>query len=82
MSQLPSIEPHFESPVRYLKHIQRFETDTFPDCHTVVKEWYIGKRLVNRRRHLLLVHHDPGCKYDVADVHQEGDQLRFDKLSE
>lgn len=81
MSQLPSIHPHFESPFRHLKHIQRFETNTFPTCHSVVKEWKTGVPLINRKSHVLLIHHLPTCKYSISHVSESAGQLKFEELS-
>lgn len=82
MNRLPSIHGHFESPIRHISLVERFETNVFPDCHTVTKEWRIGKNPFNKRRQLVLIHHAPTCKYSVVAIREEAEQLRFQNLSQ
>lgn len=80
MENLPDFHLHLEPP--FLKHIQKFETDVFPTCNTVKVEWPLGRKFVNQKRHLLLIHHSPSCTYDITDIHDDGKQLHLDKLGE
>ncbi len=80
MSQLPPIHAHFEAPLKYIKHIQKFETNAFPTCVTVTKEWSLGR--FNRQKRLLMIHHKPTCNFSVAAVSEQAGQLRFEQLDD
>lgn len=82
MNQLPSIHVHFESPIRHIRHVERFETNVFPDCYTITKEWLIGRNPFTRRRQFFLIHHAPTCKYSITAIREEAEQLRLENLSQ
>ena len=81
MNQLPQIHAHFEPPFKYIKHVQRFETNIFPTCHTFIKEWKVGKIPFAKSTHLVSIHHIPTCKYNILDITEKSGQLRLEELS-
>jgi hypothetical protein len=79
-NQVPDFHAHFESPYRHITHIQRFESNIFPDCQTITKEWQIGKRF-QKKRVFIGIHHDPTCIYEGFVVTEHGEQLTLEKFS-
>ncbi len=73
---LPPINPSFniETPFKYLKHIEKLDTSTFPDCHSVEREWKI------KERNLVYVHHSASCHWEVMRVYILEGQLKMEKL--
>ena len=80
MDKPPDVHLNITPP--WLKHIQKLETNVFPTCNTVKVEWSLGWKFINRRRHVVLIHHSPSCNWDITEIHDNGKQLHLDKLSE
>ena len=80
MNGLPSIHGHFESPIKYIKHIQRFETTVFPTCQTVQVEWHLGRVPLFKKKCVAFVHHLPDCTFSIKAIREQDGQLRFEEL--
>jgi hypothetical protein len=76
---VPDFHAHIDSPYKYIKHIQRFETNIFPDCYTITKEWQIGKTF-HKKKIFMAIHHAPTCVYEGVVAREGTEQLSFDKF--
>ncbi len=80
MSQLPNI--HLESPVRWLKHIEKLDTSVFPTCTTIEREWKtLEIKPPSILRHYMYVHHSPECTYDVLFIRTDKEGLDVNKFT-
>ena len=79
MNETPSFRP--ESPVKWLKRIEKFDTSVFPDCVTIEREWHIRKGF-HFERFISYVHHAPQCKWNTLAVHVKNGGLTAKELLE
>ena len=79
MNGLPAFK--IEPPVKWLKHIEKFDTSVFPDCHTIEREWHIRKG-IHSERVTSYVHHAPGCKWSTLALYVKNGRLTSQELLE
>ena len=82
MNQLPPIHGHFESPVKYIKHILKLETNTFPTCETFIEKLKVGRIPFAKSTHIISIHHAPTCTWSLLHIQEKSGQLKFEKLSD
>lgn len=78
MNQVP-FQFNLESPVKYVKHVEKLDTSVFPECHSIERTWSIRRGLTSER-HFFYVHHDAGCKWDVLHIGIEKDKVTAERL--
>jgi hypothetical protein len=83
MTSLPPIHVNLPDilPSKHLKHTQLFDSNIFPTCHTKREEWNMGRNPLNRKRHVVFIHHYGTCRYEVKDLYEEAGQLKFEPLA-
>lgn len=77
MGDIPNVQIKTEASAKWLKHIERLETNVFPTCHTIEREWttYTSIIPLRKSKHFMYVHHRPECKYEITHVRQGGEDL-------
>lgn len=76
MNQLPI---NLEASAKYLKHVQKLDTNVFPDCYSIERTWHI-RRGLTLERNLVYVHHAPECKWDISRIGFEKGKIVAERL--